>query len=134
MRRWSSDLEATDRRIEAAFRATGLGEPRNVVVIGYSQGAERALRLVARWPEKYASAVLIASPVVPSPRDLARAHAVVLMAGTYDASLGAMKGAVAPLRKASIAAMFVEIPGARHGQMGLEPERSMEVALDFVER
>jgi pimeloyl-ACP methyl ester carboxylesterase len=132
MRRWSADLEAMDRRIDAAFRASGLGEPRNVVLIGYSQGAERAERLVARWPEKYASAVLLASPVVPSPRSLARANAVVLMAGTYDASAGRMRSAVAPLRGASVRATFVEVPGARHGEMGSEPERTMELALDFV--
>lgn len=133
MRRWSADLEAMDRRIDAAFRASGLGEPRNVVVIGYSQGAERAERLVARWPEKYASAVLLASPVVPSPRSLARARAVVVMAGTYDASAGPMRSAVGPLRRASVPATFVEIPEARHGEMGIEPERTMATALDFVE-
>lgn len=133
MRRWSSDLEAMDRRIDAAFRASGLGEPHDVVVIGYSQGAERAQRLVARWPEKYRSAVLLASPVVPSTRELGRARAVVTMAGTHDQSLPMMRGAVAPLRRASVPATFVEIPGARHGSMGTEPERTMEAALDFVE-
>lgn len=134
MRRWSSDLDAMDRRIDAAFRASGLGEPREVVVIGYSQGAERAQRLVARWPEKYRSAVLLASPVVPSTRELGRARAVVTMAGTYDASLSMMRGAVVPLRRSSIPATFVEIPGARHGSMGTEPERTMQAALDFVEQ
>jgi predicted esterase len=133
MRRWSSDLDAMDRRIDAAFRASGIGEPRNVVLIGYSQGAERAERLVARWPEKYASAVLLASPIAPSPRSLARANAVVLMAGTYDVSAARMRSAATSLRRASVPATFVEIPGARHGQMGTEPERTMEAALDFVE-
>ncbi|MDB4937797.1 MAG: uncharacterized protein JWP87_4769 [Labilithrix sp.] len=133
-RRWSSDLEALDRRIGAAFRATGLGEPRNVVVIGYSQGAERAERLVARWPDKYDRAILIGSPVVPSPRTLRRAKAVVLMAGTYDVAVAPMRSAVGPLQSASIPATFLEITGARHGQMGVEPERTMEAALDFVEQ
>jgi predicted esterase len=133
-RRWSSDLEAMDRRIDAAFRASGLGEPRHVVVIGYSQGAERAERLVARWPDKYDRAILIGSPIVPSPRTLGRARAVALMAGTYDMAVGPMRAAVAPLRRASVPATFFEIPGARHGQMGIEPERSMEAALDFVEQ
>jgi predicted esterase len=133
-RRWSSDLEAMDRRIGAAFRASGLGEPERVVVIGYSQGAERAERLVARWPEKYDRAILIGSPIVPSPRTLGRAKAVVLMAGTYDMAVAPMRGAVSPLLRASVPATFFEIPGARHGQMGIEPERTMEAALDFVEQ
>ncbi len=133
-RRWSTDLEGMDRRIDAAFRASGLGEPRNVVVIGYSQGAERAQRLVERWPEKYDRAILIASPIVPSARTLGRAKRVVLMAGTYDMARGPMRSAVSPLRRATIPAVFFELPDARHGQMGIDPERSMEAALDFVER
>lgn len=131
-RRWSSDLELMNRRIEAAFRGSGLGEPRDVIVIGYSQGAERAERLVARWPERYSSAILLASPIVPSPQSLAKARAVVLMAGTLDVSRAYMASAVGPLRRAKIPATFIELPGARHGQMGPTPEKTMAEALDFV--
>jgi pimeloyl-ACP methyl ester carboxylesterase len=131
MRRWSYDLEAMDRRIEAAFHAAGLGPPRDVVVIGYSQGAERAEKLVARWPEKYSAAVLMASPVMPSPVALAKADAVAVMAGTLDSQ--ATRLAVEPLRRAGIAASFFSIPEARHGQMGIHPEDTMREALDFVE-
>lgn len=131
-RRWSSDLEAMDRRIVAAFHAAGLGEPRGVIVIGYSQGAERAEKLVARFPERYSAAVLMSSPVTPSPARLARAGAVALMAGTLEAQ-GAMSGAVGPLRRAGVPAAYFPIPGARHGQMGEHPEETMREALDFVE-
>lgn len=132
MRRWSYDLEAMNRRIDAAFQAAGLGEPRDVVVIGYSQGAERAEKLVARWPEKYSRAVLIASPVAPSPRLLGRARAVALMAGTLDIAQPKMRGAVAPLARAGVPAAYFAIPNARHGQMGDTPEETMRRALDFV--
>jgi predicted esterase len=131
-RRWSGDLETMNRRIEKAFRDAGLGEPSDVVVIGYSQGAERAQRLVARWPSRYTRAVLIASPVTPSPLELGRARAVVLMAGTFDGAQASMREAVAPLRRAGVAATFIELRGARHGQMGLAPEPAMAEALDFV--
>ncbi|MDB5218817.1 MAG: uncharacterized protein JWO86_6744 [Myxococcaceae bacterium] len=130
-RRWSGDLDAMNERIERAYRAAGLGEPRDVVVVGYSQGAERAERLVARWPARYTRAVLIASPIVPSPLELRNAGAVVLMAGTFDAQTN-MRGAVGPLRHAGIAATFLELPGARHGQMGTGPEETMAEALDFA--
>ncbi len=137
-RRWSSDLLAMDRRIDAAFVAAGLvpegGAPENVVVIGYSQGAERAERLVARFPEKYVAAILIASPIVPSPRSFAKARAVVFMAGTLDGSQGTMRAAVSSFVKAGIPATYVPIPGARHGQMGEVPEKTMGEALDFVEK
>lgn len=132
-RRWSSDLVAMDARIQAAFRAAGLAEPRGVTVIGYSQGAERAERLVARFPERYSAAVLVASPVVPSPTLLARADAVVLAAGQFDLAQGTHPGAAVRLRRASIPSTFLTLPGARHGQMGATPEASMAEALDFVE-
>jgi pimeloyl-ACP methyl ester carboxylesterase len=133
MRRWSYDLEAMNRRIDAAFAAAGLGEPHDVIMIGYSQGAERAEKLVGRWPAKYSRAVLIASPVAPSPQLLGRAKAVALMAGTNDIAQGTMRAAVAPLQRGGVSAAYFPIPNARHGQMGDTPEETMRRALDFVE-
>jgi len=132
MRRWSYDFAAIDRRVVAAFGAAGLGEPRGIVVIGYSQGADIAEKLVARWPVRYARAVLIGSPAVPSPQLLARAKAVALAAGTHDVAYAAMKTDVAALARAGIPAAFFPLPGAFHGQMGEDPEETMREALDFV--
>jgi predicted esterase len=134
MRRWSYDLDAMNRRIEAAFEAAGLGEPRDVIVIGYSQGAERAEKLVARWPAKYSRAVLLASPIPPTPQLLGHAQGVALLAGTFDISQGYMRGAVAPLERAGVPTAYFTIPNARHGQMGDTPEETMASALDFVEK
>jgi pimeloyl-ACP methyl ester carboxylesterase len=131
LRRWSNDLEAMGRRIEAAFRASGLGEPRDVVVIGYSQGAERVERLAARWPERYASAILLAGPTLPSPHNLAKAHGIVLMAGTYETQAN-MRSAVGPLRRAGVPSAFFELPAGRHGNLGATPSESMTKALDFL--
>lgn len=133
MRRWSNDLDAMDRRIDAAFNAAGLGEPRGVLVIGYSQGAERAEKLVAKFSRKYASVILIASPVPPSTRLLMRADAVGLMAGTFDGAKGTHSAAVPALRRAGIPASFLELPGAHHGQMGERPDDSMREMFDFIE-
>jgi predicted esterase len=134
MRRWSNDLEAMNRRIDAAFVASGLGVPREVVVIGYSQGAERAERLVARWPEKYSSAVLMSGPVKPSKGNLARARSMVLMAGTREPGAGAkLKSAIPELQRASVPVTFIEIPGAQHGELGTDPAATMDEALEFVE-
>ncbi len=131
-RRWSSDLEAMDDRIDAAFVASGLGPPRDVVVIGYSQGAERGERLVGRWPAKYTSAVLMASPVKPSRANLSRAHAAVLMAGTLDTFARVQSQSALPLLEKALPVTFIDIPGARHGEMGTEPETTMDAALDFI--
>lgn len=132
MRKWSRDLDAMNQRIQAAFHAAGLGPPRDVVVIGYSQGAERAEKLVARWPEAYSRAILIASPVTPTAQNLGRARSVALMAGDSDISYRRMQGAALVLEKASVPATFFEIDNARHGEMGDTPEDTMKAALDFV--
>lgn len=131
-RSWSSDLASMDRRITAAFEAAGFGPPQGAVIIGYSQGAERAEQLVARWPDKYAHAVLMASPIAPSPKRLAKAKTVVTMAGTFDISRPRMKAAVGQLERAKVPALFIELPNARHGGMGDEPEASMDRALEFL--
>jgi pimeloyl-ACP methyl ester carboxylesterase len=130
-RRWSSDLGATERRIDAALDAAGVPAD-EIVLIGYSQGAERAERLVARSPEKFTRAILMASPIVPSPERLGRARAVVLMAGTHDMALRPMRGAVPRLERAGVPAIFIELPGAHHGSMGEDPEQTMAEALDFL--
>jgi pimeloyl-ACP methyl ester carboxylesterase len=133
MRRWSSDLEAMDRRIEAAFRVSGLGEPLGVTVIGYSQGAERVERLVARWPKRYSSAILVSSHVVPSPHTLSRAKAIVLIVGSLE-SQDKMRDAVQPLIRAAVPTGFLVLPHARHGQLGPEPSLTMGQALDFIDK
>jgi pimeloyl-ACP methyl ester carboxylesterase len=131
-RRWSNDLGAMAGRIDAALSTAGVPTD-DVVLIGYSQGAERAERLIARAPEKFTRAVLMASPIVPSPRRLGRARAVVLMAGTHDMALGPMRGAVPRLERAGVPATFIELPGAHHGSMGEDPEETMAEALDFLD-
>lgn len=132
MRKWSYDLAKMDRRIDAAFAAAGLGLPHDVIVIGYSQGAERAEKLVARWPEKYSRAILIASPVAPSVQSLGRAESVVFMAGTSDMSFSRMRKAASILQDADVPATFLPMANARHGEMGDTPDETMRDALDFV--
>lgn len=131
-RMWSSDLEKMDRRIEAAFRAAGLGAPRDVVVIGNSQGAERAERLIARWPEKYSSAILIGSPVTPSVTFLRRARSVATMSGTYDVAFAKMRDGSTNLQRAGVRSQFFPIKDAWHGSFGAHPEDAMFPALAFV--
>lgn len=133
MRMWSSDLAKLDARIDAAFVAAGLPAPPEVLVIGYSQGAERALHLMRRWPAKYTRAILIASPVTPSAPPLRGTAAITLMAGSFDISQARMRGAVAPLVKAGIPATYLVIPKAHHGELGDTPEDTMRAALDFVD-
>jgi predicted esterase len=129
---WSSDLAALDRRIDAAFAAAHIAPPSDIVLIGYSQGADRAEALAARHPTKYRAVVLIASSSPPSPARLRGMRAAVMMAGTRDSQANMREGLVA-LQRARIPTTFIPMPDAWHGHMGSEPELTMARALDFVE-
>jgi pimeloyl-ACP methyl ester carboxylesterase len=129
-RRWSPDTRITAARIEAALRAAGFGEPRDVTLIGYSQGAERAEWLALRFPETYTRFVLMAGPVVPSAARLARARGVVTLAGHGDVRETMAEGARL-LRRRSIPAVYMELPGGmKHGT--LAPAADEVVARAFA--
>jgi pimeloyl-ACP methyl ester carboxylesterase len=130
-RRWSSDLGAVARRIDAVLAAAQIPAER-LTLVGYSQGAAIAERLAARDPKKFARVVLIASPIVPSPERLGRVEGAVLMAGTRDAQTN-MKEGLRLLRGARVPVTFESIPGARHGEMGTEPNVTMGRAFDWLE-
>jgi pimeloyl-ACP methyl ester carboxylesterase len=129
---WSLDIDAIDRRIAAAIAAAKIPTPREIVLVGYSQGADRAEALAARFPDKYRAVVLIARSTPPSPVALRRVRAAALLAGTRDVQSN-MREVLAALTRAGIPATFVPMPDAWHGHMGSEPETTMGRALDFVE-
>jgi pimeloyl-ACP methyl ester carboxylesterase len=130
-RRWSHDLAAITRRIDAVLAAAEI-PAEGLTLVGYSQGAEIAELLAARDPKKYVRVVLMASPIVPSPQRLGHVEAAVLMAGSRDAQTN-MKEGLRLLQKAHIPSTFQVIPGARHGEMGAEPEATMGAAFDWLE-
>jgi pimeloyl-ACP methyl ester carboxylesterase len=136
MRRWSNDLLAMSKRIDAVVRAADIDvEAKGVTLVGYSQGAERAEWLAARFPEKYSRLILIASPMVPSPERLGRARAVVLLAGSLDwGSRQNMLEGQRKLARAGVPVRYFDLPNAAHGAMGDDPEGVMAQALDFVEK
>ena len=131
-RMWSTDLAKLDRRIDAAFRSAWGEVPKTIVVIGNSQGAERGEKLVARWPEKYSSALLIGSPVEPSVANLGRAKSVATMAGQHDIAYAKMKSGALALRRAGVRSEFFGIANGYHGSFGPNPEAAMFPAIDFV--
>lgn len=124
-RGWKFDLDALSQRIDRTFRGLGLGEPRDVLLIGYSQGASVAELLAAREPEKFTRVVLIAKPSRPDPWHFKKARAVVTMAGTLDAQQAMIQGGRA-LAAAGVRARYFPLPGAAHGYMGDDPEGTFE--------
>jgi pimeloyl-ACP methyl ester carboxylesterase len=132
MHAWSADVAAIDQKIAQTFAAAGYGEPlRDVVVIGYSQGATRAEALAKRWPERYSRLVLIGAPTKPSPYSLSAIQGAVMLAGELDRK-DIMKAGARALSGRGIPSIFFELPDARHGEMGSASERMMGQTFEWL--
>lgn len=130
--KWSGDLDKLDARIVAAFEALGYPSPiEDVTLIGYSQGATRVEALARRRPERYTRVVLMGAPSPASARGFARMKSTVMMAGERDRQ-DLMKANVRRFAAAKIPSTFIELPGATHGAMGQNPERTMDAALEWL--
>ena len=132
-RRWSPDTFGTAERIDAALRTAGFGDPSEVTLVGYSQGAERAEWLAHRFPGKYTRFVLMAGPVVPSPSRFEGARAVVTLAGYGDVRENMADGAKR-LRRGAIPAIYMELPdGTQHGELAPAADATVARAFDWLD-
>ena len=132
LRRWSPDTALLSARIDAALLAAGAAATGDLTLIGYSQGAERAEWLARRFPAKYTRFVLMAGPVVPSPSRFAGARAVATLAGYGDVRENMADGAKR-LRRASIPATYIELPGTQHGELSPATDAFVGQALDWLD-
>jgi pimeloyl-ACP methyl ester carboxylesterase len=130
--KWSAKVEELDARIVDAFRKLGHPEPiDDVIVIGMSQGASRAVDLVQRFPERYTRLISMAAPGVIRPGQVKTLRGAVMMAGERDRQ-DLMRQSERALRQSGVPVTFLLIPEATHGAMGPTPERTMGAALDFL--
>ena len=118
-RTYSWDATKQHARIEAAMAAAGVTEipKEGLTLVGYSQGAAIAEQLAAKYPQRYARIVLIASPSDPVPRDFAKSRALVTMACSRDASLSRMKSTATATTKIGTPATYFQMPDCIHGQV-----------------
>jgi predicted esterase len=133
---WSNDVRALDRRVTQALAAVGAarGAPLDgdsLTVVGYSLGASRAEDLVSARPRRYRRALLVAGPLAPEPASFAEAGAVAVIAGGRDRRRHLEEGASA-LADGGVAARYMLLPGAKHGEYGPEGERVMGEALAWA--
>lgn len=128
--KYSPSIEEQDGRIRSALAACD-GEAEDLVVIGYSQGANLAERLAQRWPERYSRLVLLGAPTTPSAARLRGIRGAVMISGEFDAKYRMKEGA-SGLMAAKIPAVYREMPGAQHGAMP-DAERVMDEALDWLD-
>lgn len=130
--KWSQDLAGLNERIERAFVALGDEPPINdILVIGYSQGASRAVELARKYPEQYSRLISIGAPGVAQPQGLSHLKAALMMAGERDRQ-DQMQTSARRLAANGIRSEFRQIPKATHGSMGPEPEKTMASALAWV--
>lgn len=130
--KWSTDVKRLDQRIVSTFRELGHPEPiDDVLVIGMSQGATRAVDLVRHFPERYTRLVAMAAPTALQPGELKSLKSAVMMAGERDRQ-DLMRKSERALRQSGVPVKFLVIPEATHGAMGPTPERTMGEALELL--
>jgi alpha-beta hydrolase superfamily lysophospholipase len=133
-RKYTPDPDRADARVREARAAAcngEAGENEELTLIGYSQGAYLAERMAERFPNRYTRLVLIGAPTTPSPARLRRSRGAVMISGELDATYRMKEGATL-LRAAGIPATYMEMPGARHGQL-LEGEDLIRRALEWLD-
>jgi len=130
LRKHSFDLDKLDARIRAAFDVSG-GEADDLVLVGHSQGAFLGERLAEQWPQRYSRLVLIGAPTEPSAARLRHVRGAVMVSGEFDVT-ARMQRAAAELQAAGIPSTYLEMPGAKHGQMG-DAERIFGEAFSWLE-
>jgi predicted esterase len=131
LRKHSFDLDKLDARIQAAFAAAG-SEAEDIVLIGHSQGAFLGERLAERWPRRYSRLILIGAPAEPSAARLRHVRGAVMVSGEHDVTVRMKQGA-AELQAAGVPSTYLEMPGAKHGQMG-DAERVFGEAFTWLEQ
>ncbi len=131
LRSWSVVPQKLDERVQAGFAAASEARTGPIVAIGYSQGATVAESLAARFPATYRRLILIGAPRPVDARALDALDGAVFMAGTFD-NVSLMKQGARALEQRGVPTTFLEIPGARHGQL-LDSERLMGEALTWLD-
>ncbi|HEU5072797.1 MAG TPA: hypothetical protein VFU02_01460 [Polyangiaceae bacterium] len=130
--KWSHDVAALHERIERAFIALGDQPPiDDICVMGYSQGATRAVELARKYPDSYSRLISIGAPGAAQPQGLSHLKAALMMAGERDRQ-DQMQTSARRFAANGIRSEFREIPKATHGSMGPHPEQTMAEALDWV--
>jgi len=135
-RRWSTDAARIQAAIDAAIAAAA-GKldrelsSRELILVGYSEGALRAELLSGAFPGRYPWIILGGEPRAPRPEHFRKARSVATLAGQLDTQTPMRDGAEV-LARAGVASRFFLLPGARHGQYGPEGDRVLGDAFSWL--
>jgi pimeloyl-ACP methyl ester carboxylesterase len=134
--KWRDDPAKIQARIRVAFEhvnAARGGQLRleQALLFGYSQGADRAEKVAALYPQHYPRVVLGGPPLKPSPTRLAHAKRVVVLGGELETTEN-MRAGFGALQAAGIVSRFVTLECAYHGYFGTNAEAQLADVLDWV--
>lgn len=134
--KWSTAVEPIHQRITSALTAVALArggqlDTTQVVLFGYSQGADRASVLARRFPETYRRVVLGGPSHEPKLVNLGDTEAVAVFGGQFETTWHMRIGAEV-LAAAGKPARFFLLPRAKHGEYGPEGSRVLDEVLSWV--
>ncbi|HVY27193.1 MAG TPA: hypothetical protein VHB79_11615 [Polyangiaceae bacterium] len=134
--KWRDDASKIQKRLLAAFQRVsvelgGKLSLEHALLFGYSQGADRAEKLAARFPKQYPRVVLGGPPMKASPSKLGHAERVVILGGELETTEN-MRAGFDALQGAGIACRYFTLECAYHGYFGIHPEAQLGEALDWV--
>lgn len=132
MRGWTNDVVGLDRRIDAALRVyLGAEPPRALVLIGGSQGAERAIDLARAYPQKYRWLVLASGPHEAPARGLSQLEAAYFLVGEHEGQF-AMRRSHELWRRAGLRTELEVIHGAGHADFHGQGDALMRRVFAFL--
>lgn len=134
--KWTLKVDPIQSRIERAFRAVkaaraDLLDNSDLVLFGYSQGADRASVLARRFPGRYRRVVLGGPSHQPKLSNLGEAAAVAVFGGEFETTYH-MRSGTEVLAAAGKPARFFLLPSAKHGEYGPEGNRVIDEVLSWV--
>lgn len=132
MRGWGNDVVVLDRRIDAALR-TYLGEepPAELVLVGSSQGVERAVDLARRFPRKYRWLILASGPHAIPATGLGQLAGAYFFVGQHEGR-GPMQASREAWVRAGLRAELKVIPGGGHADFHGQGDPLMKAAFSFL--
>jgi predicted esterase len=134
--KWRDEPAKIHARIRAAFESVNARRGgdlalEHALLFGYSQGADRAEKVAALFPQQYPRVVLGGPPLKPSPRKLSHAKRVVVFGGELETTDN-MRAGFAALQAAGINSRFFTLECAYHGYFGTSAETQLGELLDWI--
>jgi len=132
LRGWSNDTDALDRRIDAALRQyLGGAPPAEVVLMGASQGVERAIALARRFPRKYRRLILLSGPHAEPAAGLSAVAGAFFLVGQNENQRPSREMA-ARWKNAGIPVQLRIVAHAGHAEFGADADPLMREAFRFL--